>query len=121
MPARTAEREEFLADIIITATEGGTNYWARSRAYHYDGDPKFTHVEFCDMELEGTAEEKWNLVNVDVVARGLQKVLDPEFKLSSLIRDHIRLANNENDAGEIDAGAADIIVQAGMFGEIVYG
>lgn len=35
MPARTIEREQFLADIITGAIEGGTGYWACVHAYKW--------------------------------------------------------------------------------------
>ena len=36
-------------------------------------------------------------------------------------RQRIAEASRENDAGNIDAGDADIIAQAALLGEVVYG
>ena len=37
------------------------------------------------------------------------------------IRKYVYLAITESDAGHIDADAADCIIQAGVYGELVYG
>lgn len=33
----------------------------------------------------------------------------------------IRTASRSNDAGDVDAIAADVITQAGIYGEVIYG
>ena len=34
---------------------------------------------------------------------------------------YVVVSDNENDAGDIDSEAADCIIQAAIFGELVYG
>ena len=129
MGKRSPERVEFLQGVFITAMEGGVNYWADVTDYSPDGmweeprggrlvdppDPTKFYALLIDMEDE---DEEF-LVNINTIAKGFGLVKDPDVR----IRDRKRLleAYREMDAGYIDAGDADSIVQLGLFGEIVFG
>jgi hypothetical protein len=47
--------------------------------------------------------------------------LSGSVKIDNQIHGYVALAVAENDAGFIDSVAADCIVQAGLFDELVYG
>jgi hypothetical protein len=136
--ARTEERKQFLADIITTAVEGGTGYWAQVSQYQYgdysgifDGklsvytgkrqgdDTRATLHEMNDDET-GYKDEGLDL-DFDAVARGLGKIKRGEIGINDRLRAMIMVADAENDAGNIDADAADVIAQVALLGEIVYG
>jgi len=125
MAERSPELTQFYADVIIGATEGGTNYWAFSRNYKWsDEDPSTTTVEYCDMEFYGTPDEEWHTVTVDTIAKAFGIIMGPkeEIKhLHSTSRARYSRAQRAYDFGELDAGDADNIVQVGIFGEVVYG
>lgn len=138
MTARSAEREQFLADIITGAIEGGTGYWAKVYRYKWvDLPPAEVNAlivteEDCEASDEwiaahpGSSNKDWlsehgKLINCDLIARGIGRIVRREVGVNSTIRGYILYGNAENDAGEIDADAADVIVQAGLFGELVYG
>lgn len=136
MAARTVEREEFLADIISTAIEGGIGYWAETRHYQwvnngvpqlvvikagYDPDLKFEDTRAVIVDFEGENPNTEREITIDVIARGIAKIKDPKFRINKTLRGTILAADVENDAGEIDVEGADVIVQAALFGEIVYG
>jgi hypothetical protein len=115
----TIAREEFLSDIITTAIEGGTGYWAQVSGYHWsDDEPATTRATLHDMEDGATFA-----LTIEDIARGLAIVVDErgEFRLNDELRASIVLADNENDGGYIDADCADVIVQAALFGEVRYG
>lgn len=115
-PRRSREREQFLADVITGAVEGGTGYWAQVSGYHWsDDEPATTRVTLHDMD-----DGKVYPVTIDTVEQGIERIKDPAFEIGSL-RGVILAADVTLDAGEIDADAADAIVQAGVLGEIVYG
>jgi hypothetical protein len=130
---RSPERTEFLGDIITTAVEGGTNYWAQVSQYQYEShgeirvytgerqgdEPRATLHELNDDET-GYNDEPLDLT-IDAVARGLGKITRGEVQINSELRKHIAEASRENDAGDIDAGDADVIAQVGLLGEIRYG
>lgn len=139
MVARSAERKQFLHDIIAHALEGGVGYWSvADDIVRGDPDADFYRsvVLYCS---EGGKEPvdcgngtddvcKGHRVDIEVVAKGLglgtvSREVGEEKNIGWHYnnRKHVILANRENDAGEIDAGDADCIVQLGIFGEVVYG
>jgi hypothetical protein len=144
MPTRTATREEFLSDIIICAIEGGTGYWAQVIRYkHTDLPPAEIHAVIFEEDDEGAALEFSNTylakhgkrpsaadvvaagkayrIDIEVIARGIAKVKEKDFGVNGSILSAILTSDRDNDAGDIDADAADVIVQAALFGKLVYG
>lgn len=133
MAVKTDERLEFLGDIITTAVEGGTGYWAQVSQYQYvhdgevrvycggrvgDGARAVLH-ELKDDESGYKAEEL--VVDTDLIAKGIGALLKNDARINSQMKANIGQASRENDAGMIDADDADAIVQFGLFGELVYG
>ena len=125
-PARTPERIGFLSDCIITAVEGGTGYWAEVRNYKWSEDT--VHHRMLDATVELRSEiprtdepEPWFKVNLDTIDLGIQRLQSADFRVNPNLMGLILAANRDNDAGDIDADAADCIVQAALFGELVYG
>lgn len=123
---KTGERETFLADIITTAVEGGINYWAEVTGYQWgtefgpgklDGNRKFAKATVRDAEADDAAKE----LTTDKIATAVGKVCRGEVKLRGDIVAAIAQGNAENDAGYIDADAADCLVQIALLGELVYG
>lgn len=129
MPARTAEREEFLGDIVIGVFEDfGYAGWRQVLTYHSGGQNMLPNGYILDIEEAPEHRRTWNTddkdvhqVTIAVIAKGIGKILEDGFGINSKLKAAIKEANTENDAGMIDAELADIIVQAGLFGEIVYG
>ena len=130
---RTAERHDFLWGVFVTALEGGINYWARVWEYRpgYDIDPTpkewsdyldFNALIQCDtIDPRCPDDEGQYRVTIEVIEKGIKALKSGEAKVNSTILGWIVEGDNENDAGNIDADAADCIVQAGLFGEVVYG
>lgn len=128
MATRTKEREEFLAEVITSAVEGGTGYWAQVSQYQYTHNGEL-HV-YCGEKVEGEIasatlvdmeDEKEYTIRVDDIARGIGRIRHEDAKINSTIRKSIMHADIDNDAGEIDADGADCIVQFAVFSELVYG
>lgn len=133
---RTNERMDFLSCVIITAVEGGIGYWSQVSEYrwwsptldggsavHADGIPNAyaTIHEFGDSDPDNR-DLKVRDIGVEDISRaigimgkgGVTGASDGWCK-------RIMQASRENDAGELDAGDYDAIVQVAMFGEVVYG
>lgn len=110
------EREQYLDDIIIAAVEGGIGYWSIGRGYKWSEDGPTT-VEIMEEE-EGST---WHLVDRSAIRKGIGLVLSGDMKVHESYADTLRRAERHNDAGEIDAELADIIVQAAILGDVVYG
>lgn len=106
------DRNEFLTDIIDTAFEGGINYWA-------EFSTEIGSNKIRDYDDEGPVGE-WIEVTPGLVEKGIAAVKEPSFQVREDILTAILLSDRNNDAGEIDIEAADVIVQAAIFGEIVY-
>lgn len=103
---------ETIDDILTTAFEGGSNYWMARKVGvpHWPEGAEFasdvvsrggTVVIYEDLEEDGIKE------HVLTFAKMLQGIVD-------------WLANYDV-AGEIDAHAADYILQRALFGDVVYG
>ena len=107
---RSEERNQFLDDIIEGANYGCA-YWARGEII--DG------IQYIwDFE---EPEERHALTR-EVVEKGIHILLDEaNSKLNTQIRKNIWCGNIDNDACDIDAECCDVIVQAGIFGEIIFG
>lgn len=137
MPVRTAERLQFLHDVMITAISGGVSYWSvADDIVRHENDDLFyvSYVLYCSdggkepIECGNDVDEvcKGHTVDPELVARGLGLGTKPEAASGEIgwaysQRKHVILANRESDAGEIDSVDADCIVQLGIFGKVVYG
>lgn len=133
---RTPARNSFLADIITTAVEGGISYWSMVDAYWWH-DPSLpdpvggrgaapggggnAYALIIDTETDQRHE-----ITLDVAARGLRRII--EGRTNSTDRDVaiVKAADHANDLapenghGDIDAWIADQIIQAGLFGDVLY-
>ena len=119
---RTAEREQFLADIIITAVEGGTGYWAAVSAYKWTEGAAATRATLHELNDEQTAfDGDEHKLTIDAIATGIGRIERGEVGVNDRIRKAILEASRENDAGMIDADDADVIAQAAVLGELRYG
>lgn len=138
---RSAERETFLAEIIVRAVEGGYSTWAvftRYRWYMPDlgasnpawplrhapnggGNAEVTLTEDAAGDGNGLDTPQEFHVTVDSIARALRKIRAGESGIADSYRKRIVEADRENDAGEIDAYDADIVLQMATLGDVIYG
>jgi hypothetical protein len=104
--------KEFYEDIIEIALYGGIDYWTLT----YNPDTR-------EIFYENPEVDKYSSFTLDVelVKKGLEKILEDDFQINREYRNMIMTAIYDTDAGQIDAVCADIIVQAGLFGELIYG
>ena len=114
---------QFLFDVFITACEGGVNYWTDIANYHWrnDRDGSDDLEGFSALLLDWNSGEKHS-VDFGVIATGLERIAAGGIAyLNEPSRQAIVNAILTDDAGEIDATLADLVVQAGLFDQIVYG
>ena len=132
MRKRSAERSEFLNDIVTTAVEGGTGYWAYTSGYKWgDGQPTVATLTEIEAGMPGETKPRTMVLDADAVARGIGRIVKRTMPVvgmngnpGGLHPSYVKLiagASAINDGGDIDAELADIIAQAAMFNEIVYG
>jgi hypothetical protein len=133
---RVEARQQFLADIIITAVEGGTGYWATAFEYRHETAtltrvvlvPNETYEEAFEIAFAGGPEvdKTWLKqhgyeVETWQVEAAIERIIDRRADVGLNLRARLQFASSNNDAGDIDAGDADSIVQIVCFGEVVYG
>jgi hypothetical protein len=114
------KRDGLLFDIVVTAVEGGVNYWAQVMDYRWSDDGEyyaFAHLQDCE-------DDKIYTLDFKLIRKGLALICNPKNRTPDMnpeILKAILAANRTNDAIDIDSECADVIVQVGLFGEIVYG
>lgn len=149
------KRRRMLRDIMITAFEGGSNYWAEARNVVRDDTPDEGlaaydpgsvldqtgrhHGDYVSFEVRSAEDAddkrlgKWHRIDEQAVERGLALILSvPQTgPLGMGVRNPVgvrrdilaalALANVSPEDADLDADAADCVIQAAAFGEIVYG
>lgn len=91
-------------DMLITAVEGGINYWASVEDYSPEGHKRFATV--TPFDDEGTFT-----VTAGDMRAAVKRVLE-------LYPNSVAARDIRND--DIDAGAADLIFQVACFGRGIY-
>lgn len=114
------------AAIICTAFESGQygiGYWACAEDVQHGSEDPLDDLYYKSITLVDAEEaEDWkHVVDYAAIRRGLQAVLSPGFKVNPTMRGYVQSGVVGDNLGDIDGDAADVIVQAACFGEIVYG
>ena len=108
--------QQDIDDIMVTALEGGINYWCRRAKVvgEYLGEAASDQISRGGSLILYDAEssDKWELT--------LEKFLNG-VKLYFEQGCHVQVEDNAIEIGDIDAGDADCIVQFALFGEVVFG
>ena len=118
---RTPERTCFLADVLVTAVEGGISYWCDHQNYSWAQDEETDYMTDAFVEVDAGDGKGWMAVTLDTIEAGIAKVKESGFLINSGVLSDILIGDNNDDGGDVDSIAADCIVQAGLFGEVIYG
>ena len=107
---------KILSDILITAVEGGTGYWAQCSDYEWsDEHPETTQVRLHEVEADHAEFTLGHLVTTDSIAEGLSRMAaDKKYPHFAKM---VTQALVEED---YDAEVADVAVQYAIFGKLVY-
>ena len=127
---KLAVSEQFLRDVLCTAVEVGSTQWAGFKTLErYEGEhgPEYTRVrvsEYGDESSEISRKE----IGLSELAEGVRRVMardmnkpEDHANVHSSYSGALLVAVVEGDAGQVDCVLADLILQAAMFGHIVYG
>ena len=119
------ERTDFLSNVLVTAVEGGINYWADVKNYQWNETTDRRRLTTASAEVKELTPNDllpdWTPLTLDTIRQGIKNVKANSFIVSPTVLGWILTGDRNNDAGEIDAVAADCIVQAALFGKLVYG
>lgn len=132
--------DDWISDVLVTAFDGQHGscwYWCnlapeirdidgveRRICYKTEGEQwhgvRIKPDETGNVTLDGLCENGvW--IDAETIRVGIQKILDHEISINDVVFTYIVDGVLEADAGNIDAEAADVIVQAGLFGQIIFG
>jgi hypothetical protein len=136
-------REKFLTDLLVTAVEGGINYWAGVEKYDHSGpapergvtlvigteDLDELNLKVPVLYVDDDRERFAVRVELKDLHRGIKALADGIVQVGGVTRSICQHANDHDDAasdldsspGDVDADVADCIMQAAVFGEVIFG
>jgi len=116
--------KDTLHGLFVTALCGGIGYWSCATAFHWSLPDGKDDVEgfYADVEETESGEDAPPVHRIDAqtILRGLLFFAQPGDGYQH-VRQVARAVLMGDDEVDYDAIDADCIVQAGLFGEVVYG
>jgi hypothetical protein len=107
-----------LRDLLCTAVEGGSNYWARFESAERTPDLDYLSVVLTADPGDGT--RKRYTVRAEDLVRGLE-ALGTQPAPFPTAASHLADAIGDPDNSTGDATTADVVLQMTVFGDVVYG
>jgi len=139
MPESHTPADELFANVFITAIEGGINYWASVDVYHWchrhiatttEGHPFEDiadwfgfYADIVDSEVANPEVGPNHHVDRAVIERGWRlacTTFQHKVRWSTASPPYM-LTEQSLDGWDFDAGDADVILQLGLFGDVIYG
>jgi len=119
MAKRSEQREGWLKDLLITAVEGGINYWAYVDEYDPEAgtciiSPCEDDEEFAPIRMD--LDKLASGVSISLQKRGTWGAAgNPRY-----VDQYFLSERTNGDDGDYDADIADSVMQFACFKEIVY-
>jgi hypothetical protein len=106
---------QVLRDLLVTAAEGGSNYWARISVPPDQTGEEYTAIRVREHSAHSDDKPAYNaIVKAEDLAKGLAALATATFPAASK---HLTDAITENH----DAITADVVLQMAIFGDVIYG
>lgn len=116
-----------LAYLLSTALEQGIGYWAEARKHvekSFEGETINPWTVSCEIRAACEPTDvtgKWKKLDFETLRRGILWIVEnPAVKNQYHLAACVGLLRGDEDA-DYDCETADLIVQAGLYQEIVYG
>jgi hypothetical protein len=109
----------FGEDIMCTAVEGGIGYFAVITDAKRTPDLDWVEVTIEDAEGDDAFEPM--TVKATAMEKAAREMIADDYNLNGEMKDRIRQALKERDAGYIDSYDAQAVFQQAAFGEQVFG
>lgn len=105
---------------LVDAVPQAIGYWVdQYRDVHYTTEETKRIYKLSIIDAETDQE---HLISVNTIIEGIQKLMAGTIEVNPSIPSYIMSDLAEGlQGGYIDAEALDVIIQVGLFGEIVYG
>jgi hypothetical protein len=116
-------RTRLLHGLFTTALEGGIGYWSQCSSYRWstgDGetdDFMHYHANIVDAEDDGVPYR----IDRDTMSRGYTLATTTWSDRLAWSTEPPPVVVTDDTDWDYDAGDADLIVQLGLFGEVIYG
>lgn len=121
MVPATTERDRHLNMVFTTAIEGGINYWAQIETYRWSAgetEARNFYADIVDAEDDGKAYR----IDRQTISRGIRLAWENRQGFDPYHREALSaLKFGQWDDVDYDADTADMVVQFGLFGELIYG
>lgn len=146
---RTREQATFLHDVFTTALEGGIGYWSQCSDYHIwkagdeltpdiHGFYAVIHPTEVDEDFgtpawgvfDGDADTQALRIDINTVETGAVRLVDQVIAAVKnpdqidfsrrYLRQFVIAWLTDGQEGDYDASVADLVVQLGLFGTVVY-
>lgn len=121
-------RDQMIRDTLVTCIEGGSTYWLAGQPKRLtdsgakfvdNGEPwHYTGVVKC---RDAENDDKFADISLATVELGFRRIVEGSTAVRADLVGTVTVAWLRPDDADIDAEAADAILQAGLFGELVYG
>lgn len=110
--------DQLCGDMLTTCVEGGSSYWLACDNYERDADMNVTKVAGC----RGTEDDgRFGDATLETMRVGIQRILAGSVNVRDDVRGNVLDAVVDEDSTAWDAETADLVLQAGLLNEIVYG
>lgn len=124
--AQPSTRDQYLLDIFTTAMEGGIGYWSQAHSYHWYFKDEIRGEDYLGFYADIMDVEDDDATTTMRIDRG---VIIKGYNLGATEwRNKLRwstepppLVITDDTDWDFDAGDADMIVQLGLFGDVLYG
>lgn len=126
-----AHRVQYCADLLSSALEGGSGYWARVRDVEFGAAGTAQEGEYVACKIkpddgpvfdDGDPRNDYQRIDLAKMAEAIERLIAPGSKMAGdWIIAALRADWNDEDSCEYDAETADVVVQVALFGEIVFG
>lgn len=120
-------RNEDIDDIMVSALEGGINYWCRKVEVKGDYFGEYASDQISrggELVLHDAEENKLYTISKEKFIEGLKKYI-AAGNTGCIAREKnsigVYTGKLNIDPCNIDAGAADCIIQYALFGDVIYG
>lgn len=124
MTTEHTTRDQYMLDIFTTALEGGIGYWSVAKSYHWSKDGQDDHqgfrAEIVETDDDGD-ETGTHVIDRAVIVKGYGLAAGKYRRLVNWSTEAPPLVITSDTDWDYDAGDADVIVQLGLFGEVIYG